>query len=231
MNYLIILIVLVVFSIILAIIYDVNIKKFETYAKNEEKRLNSKIDKYPSNKEICMQMLRKINNNNVKIEENKDSKTCLYIAVTNKIIIADVKNSYTRIQTIAHECLHSKQNRKILLFNFIFSNIYFMYFALIAVLAIFKIIKNGMLYINIMLFLSYVYYFVRSYLENDAMIKARYLSEEYMKETKILQESDVEEITKSYDEINKRGIKIVNYNLMFGTILKVILLDFIFFIR
>lgn len=106
-----------------------------------------------------------------------------------------------------------------------------MYFALIAVLAIFKIIKNGMLYINIMLFLSYVYYFVRSYLENDAMIKARYLSEEYMKETKILQESDVEEITKSYDEINKRGIKIVNYNLMFGTILKVILLDFIFFIR
>ena len=82
-----------------------------------------------------------------------------------------------------------------------------------------------------MLFLSYVYYFVRSYLENDAMIKARYLSEEYMKETKILQESDVEEITKSYDEINKRGIKIVNYNLMFGTILKVILLDFIFFIR
>ena len=176
-------------------------------------------------------MLRKINNNNVKIEENKDSKTCLYIAVTNKIIIADVKNSYTRIQTIAHECLHSKQNRKILLFNFIFSNIYFMYFALIAVLAIFKIIKNGMLYINIMLFLSYVYYFVRSYLENDAMIKARYLSEEYMKETKILQESDVEEITKSYDEINKRGIKIVNYNLMFGTILKVILLDFIFFIR
>lgn len=63
------------------------------------------------------------------------------------------------------------------------------------------------------------------------MIKARYLSEEYMKETKILQESDVEEITKSYDEINKRGIKIVNYNLMFGTILKVILLDFIFFIR
>ena len=106
-----------------------------------------------------------------------------------------------------------------------------MYFALIAVLAIFKIIKNGMLFINIMLFLSYVYYFVRSYLENDAMIKARYLSEEYMKETKILQESDVEEITKSYDEINKRGIKIVNYNLMFGTILKVILLDFIFFIR
>ena len=54
MNYLIILIVLVVFSIILAIIYDVNIKKFETYAKNEEKRLNSKIDKKDTDKVISV---------------------------------------------------------------------------------------------------------------------------------------------------------------------------------
>ena len=97
----------------------------------------------------------------------------MYIAVTNKITIADVKNSYTRIQTLAHECLHSVQNRKILLFNFIYSNIYLLYFFLCTILAVFNKIKNGMLYVSIMLILSYIYYFVRSYLENDAMIKAK----------------------------------------------------------
>ena len=65
-------------------------------------------------------MLKMLDNKNVKIEEAKDTGTSLYIAVTNKISIADMKNNYARIQTIAHECIHSCQDRRLLLFNFIF---------------------------------------------------------------------------------------------------------------
>ena len=67
-------------------------------------------------------MLEMLDNKDVQIEQAKDTKTSLYIAVTNKISIADLKDNYGRIQTIAHECMHSVQDRRLLLFNFIFSN-------------------------------------------------------------------------------------------------------------
>ena len=51
----------------------------------------------------------------MKVEENGDNEASLYIAVTNKILIANISNTYTRIQTIAHECLHSIQNKKIIM--------------------------------------------------------------------------------------------------------------------
>ena len=82
-----------------------------------DKELNKIGNKFPTNIEICKNILEKLNNKDVKIEEDKDSKTSLYIAISNKIIIADIQDTFTRIQTIAHECLHSVQNRKILLFN------------------------------------------------------------------------------------------------------------------
>ena len=56
-----------------------------------------------------------VNNENVKVEEDKDSEASLYIAITNKISIANIQKTYTRIQTLAHECLHSIQDRKLLL--------------------------------------------------------------------------------------------------------------------
>ena len=37
------------------------------------------------------------------ISKAKDTETSLYIAITNKISIADMKNNYARLQTIAHE--------------------------------------------------------------------------------------------------------------------------------
>ena len=39
--------------------------------------------------------------------------------------IANINKTCTRIQTIAHECVHSIQNRKLLMFNFIFSMLSF----------------------------------------------------------------------------------------------------------
>lgn len=216
--------------LVLVKVYDINIRKLKQFVEYEETKFNKLVEKYPSNIEICKSILKKLNNKDVKIEEDKNSKTCLYIVQTNKIVIADVKNSYTRIQTIAHECLHSVQKRKILLFNFILSNVYLLYFIIVEIFAITNKIQDSMLYISIMILLSYIYYFIRSYLEDDAMLKARFLAEDYMKEVNISSKEEIENIIKSYDKINDVGIRTVNFQLMLGTLLKTIILTIAFLI-
>ena len=164
-----------------------------------------------------------LKNETVEIEESKDGEASLYIAITNKLLIANIQKTYTRIQTIAHECLHSIQDRKLLLFNFYFSNIYLIYFIAICALAIFKVLPYKMLFLSIFLFLAFIYYMVRLYLENDAMIKARYLAKEYMENKKISTPEEIEKIVNGFDKINKVGIKCINYNLFLGVMIKAII--------
>ena len=230
MELVVIIMFLIIILLVIAKIYDINMRKLKQLAEYEETKFNKLVDKYPSNIEICKLILKKLKNENVKIEENKDAKASLYIAATNKIVIADVKNSYTRIQTIAHECLHSIQNRKIQLFNFIFSNIYLLYFLTVLILALLNKLSNAILFLGLMVLLSYIYYFIRSYLENDAMIKAKFLAKEIMEDLKISSEDEIQDIVKSYDKINDTGIKIVNFELFLGTIIKTIILAIAFLI-
>ena len=230
MNLIIIIMLLAVVLLVLAKVYDINMRKLKQFVEYEEKKFNKLIDGYPSNIEICKYILNKLNNSTVKIEEDKEAKTSMYIALSDKIIIADVKNSYTRIQTIAHECLHSVQKRKMQVFNFIYSNIYLLYFVITTILAILNKLQDSMLYIAIMILLSYIYYFVRSYLENDAMIKAKYLAKEFMEEVKISSDEEIDKIIKSYEKLNDMGIKTVNYQLMLETLIKVIILAIAFLI-
>lgn len=231
MEYVIIILILLIILLILVKIYDFNIRKLKEYVELEEKKLNELTNQFPSNIDICKYVLNKLNNNKVKIEENKDTQTCLYIAVTDKIIIANVKNSYTRIQTICHECLHSIQNRKMLLFNFVYSNLYLLYFAITLGLGVFNKVPNKNVFFCLMIIFSYVYYFIRSYLENDAMIKARYLAKEYMEETNILTKKEIKSIVGSYDTINEMGIKMTNYQLFFETIIKIIIVAIVFILK
>ena len=138
MNLIIIIMLLAVVLLVLAKVYDINMRKLKQFVEYEEKKFNKLIEGYPSNIEICKYILNKLNNSTVKIVEDKEAKTSMYIALSDKIIIADVKRSYTRIQTIAHECLHSVQKRKMQVFNFIYSNIYLLYFIIVTILAIFS---------------------------------------------------------------------------------------------
>ena len=230
MNLIIIIMLLAVVLLVLAKVYDINMRKLKQFVEYEEKKFNKLIEGYPSNIEICKYILNKLNNSTVKIVEDKEAKTSMYIALSDKIIIADVKRSYTRIQTIAHECLHSVQKRKMQVFNFIYSNIYLLYFIIVTILAILNKIQDSMLYIAIMILFSYIYYFVRSYLENDAMIKAKYLAKEFMEEVKISSDEEIDKIIKSYEKLNDIGIKTVNYQLMLETLIKVIILAIVFLI-
>lgn len=228
MEFTIILVVFTLLYIFLKIVFSVKIKQLKQFEKDEY--LDEIVSKYPENKVICKEILEKVNNNTVKIEEDTNSNATLYLVMSNKIFIANLNRSYTRIQTIAHECLHSIQDKKILWSNFIFSNLYLLYFGIIAILGVFKVLQFKMLFISIFLVLGLVYYSIRTYLENDAMIKARFLAKEYMKEKNISTKKEIESVIKKYDELNDMGIKIVNFKFFEGIITKAVILSFIFLI-
>ena len=221
MEYVVILIILLILIIILKYLFDFNLKKIKTIAQND--RLDEVAKKYPTNIEICKDYLKMLKNESVKIEENENAQTSLYIAISNKISIANITKSYTRIQTIAHECLHSIQDKKLLIFNFIYTNIYLLYFIIISILAILKLLPFKPMFLNILTILGLVYYSIRTYLENDAMIKARYLAKEYMEQKKISSQQEIDEIITEFDNINNVGIKCTNYSLLLGVMTKIII--------
>lgn len=229
MEFIVLLIIVIIMYLILRFIFDFNMKKIKELG--EDKELDKLTQKYPENVEICKWYLKKLKNENVKIEEDKNSNATLYLVMSNKIFIANLKESYTRIQTIAHECLHSIQSKKLLWFNFIFSNIYLVYFGAICVFALLKILPMKMTFLSIFIVFSLVYYAVRTYLENDAMIKARFLAKEYMQEKAISTREEIDKIVNKYDELNDIGIRCTNFQFLSNILVKIIILAVIFLIR
>ncbi len=221
MELIVIAILILISILILKYIFDYNMKKIKHIADDEY--LDNLAKNYPSNFEICKDYLKRLNNEDVVIEEDSQTKTSLYIAITNKILIANIQDSYTRIQTIAHECLHSIQDRKILIFNFIFSNIYLIYFITICALKIFNILPYEMMFLSILFILSIIYYTVRVYLENDAMIKARYLAKEYMDDKDISSKEEINKLVEGFDKINSIGIKCTNYKFFTDIMIKILI--------
>lgn len=221
MENIIFIILLVTTIILFKLIFKINFKKAKELQQNKE--LEKITNKFPENIEVAKEMLDMLNNKGVKIEEAKDTSTSLYIAVTNKISIADMKNNYARLQTIAHECLHACQDRTLLLFNFIFSNINIIYFLVISILTIFKVINNQMLQIAILMLFALIKFSVRSFLEIDAMTKSRYLVEKYIDNKKICTNEDKEQLLKEYDKINKIGIPFVVDNLLTSGLITVLI--------
>ena len=69
MEFIIISIISIILAVILKYLFGYNIRKMKEIAENKE--LDEISKKYPSNIEICKEYLKKINNTDVKIEENK----------------------------------------------------------------------------------------------------------------------------------------------------------------
>jgi len=226
MEYIITIIVSVLTIIILKFAFGVKQKDMKKIKEiGYDKTLNEITNLLPENKKVCEEILNKLGNKDVKIEEGQDenNKTSFYSVMSNSIIIANIKDTFTRIQTIAHECLHSVQNRKMLLFNFIFSNIYLLYFVVICALTIFKVISEPIYQVVILLILGIIYYAVRSYLETDAMTRAPYLAKEYMQASDKLSNEDIQKVMQNYEILNKIGIPMTNFSLMVSVLVKVII--------
>ena len=200
---------------LLKIIFKISTKKVEPL--KEDKDLEKLTDKFPENIKIAEEMLQMLGNKTVKIEQAQSTQTNLYIAVTNKILIADMKNNYARIQTIAHECLHSVQDRRLLLFNFIFSNITILYWLTITILTITGIITNIAEPTFILLLLATIKLAVRGFLEIDAITKAKYLAKEYMENKKILSKQEINSILDKYEQITKISGPFTIANILIGS--------------
>ena len=211
--------------VLLKVVFKINIKKAEPL--KEDKELEALTDKFPENIDIAKEMLEMLDNKNVKIEEGKSTETSLYIAITNKILIADMKNNYARIQTIAHESLHSIQDRSLLLFNFIFSNIIIIYWLAISILTATHVITNIAPFAFALVLMAMVKLAVRGFLETDAMTKARYLSEKYIDSKKILNQNEKEKLLAKYDKINALGVPYTIVYIMLGSLIGILVFGLI----
>lgn len=217
MELLIILIIIIITQIILKIVLKTNKKEIMKIAENES--LNARTQELPNNVVICKEILKKLNNEKVKVEE-EEKTNCFYFIATDKIILNKDKKFFTRIQTIAHECVHSIQNKNVLWFNYIFTNLLNLFWLVITILTVVGVIKNYILFVSIMLILAMVFYVIRSYLEIEAMAKAKYIAKEYLEEHNV---KETKKITEEYEKINNIGIKYTCYKLISSKLYLIIL--------
>lgn len=220
LEYMVIIIISIAFLAIVWYILEISLKKIKQIGENKE--LDDLTNTFPENIDICRNILNKLGNSEVIIKEEKENEASLYLVVNNTISIANIRKSFTRIQTIAHECLHSVQSKKMLWFNFIFTNIYLLYFLIVSILTILNIVPNPMLFLIILVIIGLVQYSIRSMLETDAMTKARYVAKEYLEENNICSKENIEKIVIEYDKLNTLGIKLVNFDILARNLIKII---------
>lgn len=150
----------------------------------EDEKLTETIKNFPSNTEICRQTLKKLNKEDVKVEEDNSSKTSVYLVFKNKIVMGKA-NVITRIQTVIHECIHSTQDKRLLKFNVIFANINNLYLLIISILSLFNKISysTATICLWVLALMQLTLYAVRSFLETDAMTRAEFMAQDYIEET------------------------------------------------
>jgi len=210
----------VITLILLKIFLKINLKAIKGLDKRNTTELEDLAVTFPSDEEIGKTILSKLNNKDVKIKIEPECESCLYTIFNNTITIGKFKKNYMKVQTIAHECVHSCQNKRTLWCNFIFTNIYLLYFYIILILEIFNKLPFANVHTIILIFLGIVQYIIRFSLENEAMIKARYIAKEYIEENRILEEEEKKKLLAEYDEVNSIGITFVNFHLISKNMMK-----------
>lgn len=222
-----ILIVCVITLVLLKVCLNINFKQIKSFTVRESKDLESLSKKFPEDEKICKSILEKLNNKEVKIKKESEYNSCLYTVFNNTITIGKFKQDYMKIQTISHECIHSIQNKITLWSNFIFTNIYLLYFAIILILGFINKLPYTNIHIIIFIFMSFIQYILRFTLEYEAMLKARYVAKEYIEENNILNKEETDKLLEEYDKVNNIGIPFMNYYTISMNIVKIMLVSFI----
>ena len=208
MEYIIISFVIISVAVIIKFALNIkikDIKKLKELAFNKEEiKILSKL---PESEDIAKSILKRLNNNHTKIKksDNPEDTTSIYVVLTDNIIIANIQNTITYVQTIAHECIHSVQDKAVLWFNFIYTNLYNLFFIVLIILKLFNIINE----------------------ENDAMVKAKYVAEDYMKSSNLLTDEEITHVLNKYEEINKIGVKLYLYRLILEVLIRTLIFSII----
>ena len=225
MNEIIIIIICLIILILLKIGLNIKFKELKQLKSRTNEKLNQLSIKFPNDEDICKNILSKLKKSfEVKIVYNEEYDSCLYTIYNNTITIGKFKENYMKPQTIAHECVHACQSKKMLWFNFVISNIFNLFFIIILILAIFNKLPNNNLFLIILSSIAFVQYVVRNTLELDAMTKAPYIAKEYLEDNNILSKDEINDLLDEYEEVNKIGIPLYNYTLIIKNIARIILL-------
>lgn len=222
-----VIIVCVITLVLLKNFLNISFKKMKSLDINSSEEVKKIADKFPEDEKIVKDILKKLNNETVKVKIEPEYNSCLYTIFNNTITIGKFEQNYMKLQTIAHECIHSCQSKRSLWSNFIFSNIYLLYFIVILVLTFFNKLPYTNIHIVVLIFASIIQYAIRFALENEAMIKAKFIAKEYVEEKKLLTKEEKEMLLEEYDRVNEIGIPFMNYYLLAMNIVKVIIYAFI----
>ena len=225
-------IILLVIILVLAKIFKFDLKKIKEISEkeNDDVGIVQELKNLPDDIEICKEILEELNNKEVQVIENRDYNASLYTVYNNRITIGNIKNKIYTVQTIAHECIHSIQNKQKAIFNFIISNIYMLYYYFIIIGTIINKIfdlqnvmfENTIIHVVILLILALCQYAIRSILETEAILESKHLAEKYFQKKGIKKET-IGKIIKEYDETNQMGINLINYMLIAKSLLKVLI--------
>ena len=219
----------VITLILLKIFLNVDFKKLKKLNIESNGNLSDITDKISkiNQENMCKDILKELDCKDVKVNVAPEYNSCLYTIFNNTITIGKFKEEYMKPQTIAHECIHASQNKITLWANFIFTNIYLLFWIVISVLALLNKLPNTGVFIIAFIFASLIQYIIRYSLENEAMLKAKFIAKEYIEENKTLNKEEEQLLLNEYDRVNKLGIPFMNYYQISMNIIKIMILAFI----
>jgi len=136
--------------------------------------------------EICKDILKLINNETVNVEIDEESKSSLYVFLTNTMYISNKtkksksidEQNKSKVLVIAHECAHSLQSKVLQLMNFLLANLEIILFVAVVITRIFFSKFN--LLVNSYLAISVLSIVMRWWLEMDATINSVKITTKYM---------------------------------------------------
>ncbi len=219
----------VITLILLKIFLNVDFKKLKKLNIESNGNLSDITDKISkiNQENMCKDILKELDCKDVKVNVAPEYNSCLYTIFNNTITIGKFKEEYMKPQTIAHECIHASQNKITLWANFIFTNIYLLFWIVISVLALLNKLPNTSVFIIAFIFASLIQYIIRYSLENEAMLKAKFIAKEYIEENKTLNKEEEQLLLNEYDRVNKLGIPFMNYYQISMNIIKIMILAFV----
>ncbi|MBQ9267474.1 MAG: hypothetical protein IJ217_04265 [Clostridia bacterium] len=192
-------ILLVVVMLALYLLNAKLLKETQRLASDEE--LDKVTESLPDNEEICTEIQKDLGSK-CKIELDDKAKSSAYIFFLNKIILSNTESSkknYSRVLFIAHECVHSVQDRLTHQMNFGLANIKNLYDIILLVLLLLR--KGSLELIMISFLISFVSFYYRMILEADAVYRSVMVSRKYLKKR------DLEYIADKYEEIVPKTIQ------------------------
>jgi len=179
-------IILLICTLITTIILSILCLKEKTEIKEiYEPEISSAVSNLGNNESLARSMLKYLRNTHTKVQKNKDDDTTVsfYTCTTDTITISNNKDSkeLARFVHVAHECVHSIQDRTLLFFHFFISNVQILYFLGIFIYFFYAIeseLKFSLLLIQLFIFL--LIFFIKVILESEASYRSISVATEYI---------------------------------------------------